>query len=716
MAYTKQGFVNNDKSKPLTAEQLIKMEEAIISNESNLGKKQATLVSGGNIKTINGQPVLGSGDLKIESGGSSSPYDQAKQLLSRFHHQYMVAEKDTTKVDIAIFAGQSNSCGRATEADITTANDLLIPCPLERGFSFNNTSSTTPVQIVEPISANGSSAYGYIPAFINAYNGVTGRKVCACYMSQGGVMLNKFAPYVLDSTTGEETAKAGTYYTNIVNGVKHAKTNLTANGYTVGDIFLVWCQGEADAAYLGNTNSYANAYEQSLSSEEEIREYYKARFARIIDKLQEDVGLTTAFIIRIGHQRGTFRNGNIIDAQSEMCRENPRCVMVSSLFAGAQKFIEEDGSVRDLMRDASHYVPEGYVRAGLEAGVNAGLYNNSGKLVKPILLEYHVLYREDDTSYERPVDAYLYDPCRVDMNFMRSFIEEVPTAISLSASSGEVAIGSTLQLKCAYTPATASGGVTYTPNNGNATVSKTGVVTGVALGEVTITATLDADNSITSSITLNVVAASGGDTGGDDTTETGTVVFDFDFTQNNLDDYALSGLFTLPDGSSPSTIEYDSTYGMSLNGQLPNGLSLVNPIDASKAWTLEFTALFVTPTVLAGNRRAFLGGNDLYPFVFINGSTYDKMGFQISNGTHATAYGILVYDVESTYKIVYNGGATVDIYVNDKLSQSVSVNFAGQFFTVLLGNVKGKSSAYVWQNVESGKKSYLHKMKFYYNE
>lgn len=357
-------------------------------------------------------------------GGDASLYEEAKNLISRFQHQYMInGARDTSKVDIAIFAGQSNSCGRATADDVATANDMLIPCPIERGFSFNNTASTTPVQIVEPISENGSSAYGYIPAFINAYNETTGRKVCACYMSQGGVMLNKFAPYVLDSTTGEETGKAGTYYTNIVSRVNHAKVNLAANGYTVGDIFLVWCQGEADAAYLGNTNTYANTYEQSLSSQEEIREYWKERFIRIVEKLQEDVGLSTAFVIRIGHQRGSYRNGNIIDAQSELCREHPDCVMVSSLFAGAQKFVEEDGSERNLMRDASHYVPEGYVRAGLEAGVNAGIYNNSGKLVKPILVEYHALYREDSTPTERPVDKFIYDPCRVDMNFMRSFVE-----------------------------------------------------------------------------------------------------------------------------------------------------------------------------------------------------------------------------------------------------------------------------------------------------
>ena len=194
-----------------------------------------------------------------------------------------------------------------------------------------------------------------------------------------------------------------------------------------------------------------------------------------------------------------------------------------------------------------------------------------------------------------------------------------------------------------------------------------------------------------------------------------SVVFDFDFATNNIDDYALSDIFTVPEGSDTASIEYDSTYGMSLNNNLPNGLNLVNPIDASKAWTLEFTALFVTPTVLEGNRRAFLGGNDLYPFVFINGGTFGTLGFQVSNGSHAfVGSGKLVYDQEAEYKVVYDGAGTMTIYANGEVIGTTTINMTGNF-TVILGNVSGKSSAYVWKNVEDGKKSYLHKMKFYYN-
>ena len=215
------------------------------------------------------------------------------------------------------------------------------------------------------------------------------------------------------------------------------------------------------------------------------------------------------------------------------------------------------------------------------------------------------------------------------------------------------------------------------------------------------------DSNYSNEVVYNIEESQGEDT---------NAVFDFDFATNTINDYALSDIFTVPDGSNVSGITYDATYGMNLNNSLPNGLSLVNPLDASKPWTLEFTALFVTPTVLAGNRRAFLGGADLYPFVFINGNTYDQMGFQISNGNHATVgYGKLVYDKECDYKIVYDGNGKVTAYADGVEIGSGSVNFTGQSFVVILGNVKGKSSAYTWQDVETGKKSYLHKLKFYYN-
>ena len=61
------------KGSPLTNAEL----DANFDNlNAELGQKQANLVSGTNIKTLNGQPLLGSGDLQVAGGSSlgGSPY------------------------------------------------------------------------------------------------------------------------------------------------------------------------------------------------------------------------------------------------------------------------------------------------------------------------------------------------------------------------------------------------------------------------------------------------------------------------------------------------------------------------------------------------------------------------------------------------------------------------------------------------------------------
>ncbi len=345
-------------------------------------------------------------------------YQEAKTLVSRFQQQSYIVSKNTNDklVDIILFAGQSNSCGRAQLSDCTTDEDIIVEVPFEKGFSFNNTASTVPVEIVEPISANGTSAYGYIPSFINAYHATTDRKVCACYKSVGGTMINKFVPYVLDDLTGEPTSKKGTYYKEMVSAIEHAKANLVTNGYEIGEILMVWCQGESEGVYLGNENKYALTYEYGLTTDQQKTDWYKKQLTSLVEQLKTDVGLSTAFIIRIGQRNieGNVMNTPIICAQNQLGKEHDNMVLVSTVFAGAQKFIKEDGTMRNLMRDTSHYFPEGYARAGLEAGVNAGIYINSNRLVKPILLEYHTLLHDDLTLYERPVDKFIYDPCRFD--------------------------------------------------------------------------------------------------------------------------------------------------------------------------------------------------------------------------------------------------------------------------------------------------------------
>lgn len=85
MAYEKQNWKNlPSKETPVNAERLNHIEEGIYEN--SIGK-QETLVSGENIKTINNQSILGSGNITIEggSGGGSympSIYDDVLEFLA----------------------------------------------------------------------------------------------------------------------------------------------------------------------------------------------------------------------------------------------------------------------------------------------------------------------------------------------------------------------------------------------------------------------------------------------------------------------------------------------------------------------------------------------------------------------------------------------------------------------------------------------------------
>ena len=86
-----------------------------------------------------------------------------------------------------------------------------------------------------------------------------------------------------------------------------------------------------------------------------------------------------------------------------------------------------------------------------------------------------------------------------------------PTSISLSAESSSISIGATTQLTVGYTPSdTNVKNVTYTSSSDSiATVSNTGLVTGIAQGSATITATAQAASgtiSATTTITVTPIA------------------------------------------------------------------------------------------------------------------------------------------------------------------------------------------------------------------
>lgn len=103
-------------------------------------------------------------------------------------------------------------------------------------------------------------------------------------------------------------------------------------------------------------------------------------------------------------------------------------------------------------------------------------------------------------------DSKIKDSVEIEV---KPIVYDDPESVSVTAPRNTVSIGSVLQLTATVAPATAEQKVTFTSSNEDvATVSATGVVTGVALGEVVITVMVDADETITTTFQVYVIHGS----------------------------------------------------------------------------------------------------------------------------------------------------------------------------------------------------------------
>ena len=476
-------------------------------------KKQDKLISGTNIKTLNGKTLLGAGDLSFES--ENDYLEQAKSISSQYQANVFFKEAQPEDTyDIVLFAGQSNMCGRATFSEFVNPEDVLLSIPTTKAITFNNGTTSNPTQIVEPISANGSSGYGMIPAIINSYYEVTKRKVCTCYMSVGGTKILKFLPYTIDmETSAIDYTTPTAYYSNMKKYINDCKTKLTAKNYKVGKIFMVWCQGEADADYLGTNSDYCTSYEKTLVTDEQKIDYYSAKFKDMINALIKDVALEHCFIIRIGHENKTnsVKYEPIIKAHNILGKTYDKCTLVSAFLAGAKVYKENDGTIRNLMRDTWHFKPEGYVRAGYESGTNIGKCVLSDYLYKPTLIEFDQVYydsisktRNFDT--DRQVDKYLYNPTIFDIQTAQSLASDKVTSIEVIPSTLTMKINDTQQLQVKVYPENASNpDVTFISNTPDIlSVTDQGLVTALANGEGEILITSVDSPTVTTTFTANV--------------------------------------------------------------------------------------------------------------------------------------------------------------------------------------------------------------------
>ncbi len=198
--------------------------------------------------------------------------------------------------DIIIFSGQSNMQGQ-TEAPMS-------PIPVENALEYRLLSDSL-VPLAHPVGedigdrlllgahmGNGS----LVPDFCRAYTAETGRKAVAVHAARGATQVHEWLP-------GTERFEAL---------IKKCRGAISAAEKTdrVGKIHFVWLQGESDAIYSVDGETYGR------------------RIVTLKSALQSCLNIDDFCMIRVGKFVNDDRDIAIIRKQEELYRQGS-CVMLT---------------------------------------------------------------------------------------------------------------------------------------------------------------------------------------------------------------------------------------------------------------------------------------------------------------------------------------------------------------------------------------------------
>lgn len=267
-------------------------------------------------------------------------------------------------VDLILFMGQSNMAGRGV---VNSQHTETAPVIINRaGYEFRAITDPTKLYpMEEPFgkSENVSGAIndenkktgGPVVAFTNAYYTHNGNvTVIGVSASEGGTTISQWQPN-------------SNRLNDAINRFNTAKAWLNNNGYRIRNKYVAWCQGESD----GDSGTSKTTY--------------KSYFNAMLNALKY-VGVEKCFLFRIGEYNGSSSTDytDIIEAQTELCQEDPDIIMVTANQASFKG--------REMMKDDFHYYQDAYNEMGTFGGVNAGVYVSTGKEPTMYDPKYNNLY------------------------------------------------------------------------------------------------------------------------------------------------------------------------------------------------------------------------------------------------------------------------------------------------------------------------------------
>lgn len=254
-----------------------------------------------------------------------------------------------TVVDLFVSAGQSNAEGRGSSASSPVVTNGV--------FLSSTGSFTSPM--ADPV---GGAATGSMwPAFSNEWFALTGRNSVFIDCATGGTEL-------VDNGNKPDWSPTGTLRDETITAILSAIASIRLSAsYQLGNVYIMWCQGESDAQ-VGNSAVVTRAiYKQALI---DLAEYFKSHISN----------MKGMYVIRTGRMAG----GSAVEqdwqdirlAQEDACAESDLLTMV---YRGTGSW-----PALSYMVDELHYNQSALNITGKCAA--RGVYSPAAETVAPVYL------------------------------------------------------------------------------------------------------------------------------------------------------------------------------------------------------------------------------------------------------------------------------------------------------------------------------------------
>jgi len=245
----------------------------------------------------------------------------------------------TPMMDFFVIVGQSNAEGRG-DASLSPASP--------NGIYVNSSGDITP--LADPVGGasplGGATIGGSMwPTFSNEWWDLTGNLTAFIERATGGTAL-------IPNQAGSNWSPSGTLRSATVTAVQTAITALEAYpGYTLRNVYFLWCQGESDAQAINGTTITGAIYKQALK---DLATYFKAQIPQMVE-----MGVIQSGRYSTNGQAAAW--AEIRQAQEDACAESS---LLRMIYRGSASFL-----TNGMMVDTVHWNQYGLNKAALAAAI-----------------------------------------------------------------------------------------------------------------------------------------------------------------------------------------------------------------------------------------------------------------------------------------------------------------------------------------------------------